>query len=234
MAHGFKLLCFDLDDTLWPCRVTIMAAEQTLYQWMQQQVPQITAQHNIASLHEQRMEFLRAHPELAHDLSQMRLASMRELADEFGLTHDWVEPGFEMYYQARQQVRLYHDVAPALDVLAERYRLAAVTNGNTDIELAGVAHWFEFAHSSAEVGHCKPDEVFFSSLLDRVRLSAADVVVIGDDAERDIAGASQLGMRTVWVNRGALAWQHPTCRPDAEVIDFCDLGDVLARLEAAG
>ncbi len=232
MAGSLKLLCFDLDDTLWPCAATISAAEHKLYQWMQQTVPEITARHDIDSLREKRIAFWKAHPELGHDLSEMRLASMHALADEFGLAHEWVAPGFELYYQARQQVQLFDDVVPALDALSERYRLAAVTNGNADIHLTRVAHWFEFAISAAAVGKPKPHSDFFAAIQSRAGLDPAEIVVIGDDPERDIAGASQHGMRTVWVNREQAGWDHGSCVPDAVVTDFDQLADVLRQLEA--
>ena len=233
MTAPLKLLCFDLDDTLWPCAATISAAEDKLYRWMQQTVPEITAAHDSDSLREKRIAFWNAHPELGHDLSQMRLASMRALADEFGLAHDWVEPGFELYYQARQQISLFADVAPALDKLSERYRLAAVTNGNADIHLTRVAHWFEFAISAAAVGKAKPHSDFFAAIQHRAGLDPAEIVVIGDDPERDIVGASQHGMRTVWVNREQQGWNHAICEPEAVVTDFARLADVLRQLEAA-
>jgi putative hydrolase of the HAD superfamily len=227
-----KLLCFDLDDTLWPCSATIMAAENKLYHWMQQHVPQITEQHDINSLRDRRVAFMREHPAIAHDLTQMRLASMRSLADEFGLAHDWVEPGFELYYRARQQVTLYADVAPTLDTLHRRFRLAAITNGNADIHLTGVGHWFEFAVSAAGVGKAKPHPAIFEALLDQASVNAAETVLIGDDPQRDIFGACQLGMRTVWVNRAQQDWTHPHCQPDAQVTNFNDLADILRQLEA--
>ena len=233
MTGSLKLLCFDLDDTLWPCAATISAAEHKLYRWMQQTVPEITVAHDNESLRKKRIAFWNAHPELGHDLSKMRLASMHALADEFGLAHDWVEPGFELYYQARQQVSLFADVAPALDELSERYRLAAVTNGNADIHLTQVAHWFEFAISAAAVGKAKPHRDFFTAIQSRAGLDFAEIVVIGDDPERDIVGASQHGMRTVWVNREQTGWNHDTCEPDAVVTDFGQLADMLRQLEAA-
>lgn len=232
MARAIQLLCFDLDDTLWPCGATIAAAEEKLYQWLQQAVPEIAAAHDSDSLRSKRMAFLRAHPELAHDLSEMRLASMHALADEFGLAHDWVEPGFQIYYLARQQISLFADVAPALDALSASYRLAAVTNGNADIYLTDIAHWFEFAISAASVGKPKPHADFFAAVLAQAGLSADKTVLIGDDPERDIIGASQHGLRTVWVNREQKDWPYPDSRPDAEVTAFDNLADVLRRLEA--
>lgn len=234
LTRPVQLLCFDLDDTLWPCSVTIDAAEHRLYQWMQQVVPEITTRHDSDSLRDKRMAFLRAHPELGHDLSRMRLASMHALADEFALAHDWVEPGFQLYYEARQQIRLFDDVTPALDSLSARYRCAAVTNGNADIVLTGVAHWFEFAISAARVGKAKPHADFFAAVLAQAGLSAAETVLIGDDPERDILAANGQGMRTVWVNRQHKRWPHPGSEPDAVISDFTQLGDVLRQLETTG
>ena len=36
-----KAIVFDLDDTLWPLRPLIAAAEQTLYAWLIERVPSI-------------------------------------------------------------------------------------------------------------------------------------------------------------------------------------------------
>jgi FMN hydrolase / 5-amino-6-(5-phospho-D-ribitylamino)uracil phosphatase len=234
LSTGLKLLCFDLDDTLWPCDNVILEAEHKLYRWMQQHVPQITAVHDIHSLRDKRISFLREHPDLAHDLTRMRVASMRALADEFGLDHDWIEPGFELYYLARQQVSLFDDVAPVLDALSVAYRLAAITNGNADIHLTGVARWFEFAVTAAEVGQAKPHPDIFAALLERASVNAEDTVLIGDDPHRDIYGASRLGIRTVWVNREARDWSHAECEPDAVVKGFDELPGKIRHLEKSG
>jgi len=46
----YKLICFDLDDTLWPCMPTIELAEQTLYNWLAKNKPEITQKYNIEQL----------------------------------------------------------------------------------------------------------------------------------------------------------------------------------------
>ena len=38
-----RALTFDLDDTLWDNRPVLMAAEQTLYDWLGQHYPRINA-----------------------------------------------------------------------------------------------------------------------------------------------------------------------------------------------
>ena len=73
MPSRIKLLTFDLDDTLWPCQPTIMAAEQKLYEWMQQRVPQITQRHDSEALFHKRRDFMRQRPDLLHDMSKLRV-----------------------------------------------------------------------------------------------------------------------------------------------------------------
>ncbi len=227
---AIKLLCFDLDDTLWPCLPTIMHAENTLYAWMRQHVPAITQRYSITELRALRKQFLQAHPDLQTNLSEARRASLRDLSRRFALDNDWVEPAFEVFYQARQVVTLFDDVPPALDSLQSRFRMASISNGNADIELTGVARWFEFHVSAEQVGQAKPHPAMFDALLRQAGVDASQAVMVGDHPEHDIAGASQAGMRTVWVNRQRL--DAPQCPADVEIIDFSYLPDALRQLEA--
>lgn len=229
---SIKLLSFDLDDTLWPCKPTILAAEQQLYNWMQQHVAVITERYDIDSLKQQRVQFMQQHPELSHDLSRVRRASLQALSQQFNLDNDWVELAFDVYYEARQQVTLYEDVSPVLDALKPHYRLVAVTNGNASVEKTGVGHWFEFAVSAANVGCQKPDPAFFEAVFEATGLSAEEILHIGDDPHRDIFGAWQLGIRTVWLNREGQNWTHNACRADQEIRSLEELPAILEELDA--
>jgi putative hydrolase of the HAD superfamily len=80
------------------------------------------------------------------------------------------------------------------------------------------------------VGQAKPHPDIFAALLQRAGLDAGQIVVIGDDPQRDIFGASVHGLRTVWVNREADDWSHPECEPDASVTGFAELADTIQRL----
>lgn len=232
MAVKLKLLSFDLDDTLWPCRPTILAAERTLYDWMGRRVPAITHACDMEVIREKRFDYLRQHPELAHDMSRLRVESLQALAQEFSLATDWVDEAFEVFFSARQKVTLYADVAPVLDRLKQDYRLVAVSNGNADIDLTGVGHWFEFAVNAAEVGVQKPHPRVFETVLERAGVSAVETLHIGDDPHHDIYGAVQAGIRSVWVNRSEQAWQHKACRADFHIRTLTELPQVIEKLEA--
>ena len=99
----YKLICFDLDDTLWPCMPTIYRAEQAIYDWMAAHKPIITQAYSIEQLRDKRKELLQTHPELVNDLSAARMAHLKSLAEEFDEPADWVDEAFEVFYQARQK-----------------------------------------------------------------------------------------------------------------------------------
>ncbi len=231
-TSAIKLLSFDLDDTLWPCKPTIISAEQKLYDWMQQRVPEITERFDTESLRTHRMAFLQQRPDLAHDMSVLRIESLKALAVEMQLEADWVEAAFEVFYQARQQVSLYEDVAPVLDALHKDYRMIALTNGNASIDETGVSHWFEFSISAADVGHQKPHPQFFETALNRAELDASEILHIGDDPHRDIQGAFDAGIRSVWLNRTGQAWQHDAYQADRQIESLAALPETLREIQA--
>jgi len=227
-----ELLTFDLDDTLWPCKPTIIAAEKTLYEWMKRHAPMITSRYDSLQMGEKRLEFVRRRPEFAHDMSQLRIESLHALCDEIGCAHDWIDAAFDVYFKARQQVSLYDDVVPVLDQLAGRYRLAAVSNGNADIVMTGVSRWFEFSVSSADVGQQKPHAAVFETAMHRAGVEPSQTVHIGDDEHRDIFGAREAGIRTVWVNRSGRDWQHEGCSADHHIRDLTELPAILRDMDA--
>ncbi|MDH5387752.1 MAG: HAD family hydrolase [Gammaproteobacteria bacterium] len=227
-----KLLSFDLDDTLWPCKPTIMSAEHKLYQWMQRRVPEITRNFDIESLRTHRINFLQQRQDLAHDMSALRIESLKALASEMNIESDWVSEAFSIFYQARQQVTLYDDVAPALDVLQQQYRMTALTNGNASIEKTGVSHWFEFSVSAADVGHQKPHPLFFETMMNKAGVGASEVIHIGDDPQRDIKGAFDAGIRSIWLNRAGQPWPHNDYQADWQIETLAVLPQILSEMQA--
>lgn len=227
-----RLLLFDLDDTLWPCKPVILAAEKALYEWLRDNVQAVTRRYTQDGLREHRIAFARREPGLAHDLSRVRIEAFRALANELGLGEDWIEPAFEVFLDARQRVTPYPDVIPTLDRLSGKYRMAAVTNGNADINRTSLAQWLSFSVTAADAGAQKPDPRMFEMALQKAGVSAEECLLVGDDEHRDIYGAARAGMRTAWINRDGREWQHPSCSADHHIRSLDELPGLLEQLEA--
>ena len=229
-----KLLTFDLDDTLWPCMVTIERTEQRLHQWFSSFHPQITDQYSIKHLRDKRIQLARDHQHISHDLSALRKKSFLELSIEMGYsaskTECFIDNAFQFYISERNKVDLYDDVIPTLTALKPYYRLAAVSNGNADIIQVGLGQFFEFSWSAALAGKQKPHPIVFESLLERENLTPEQVIHIGDDPLADIQGAQQLGIKAIWLNRHNQPWPKQIKHPFIEINQLKQLPEQLKSL----
>ena len=230
MSKPIKVLSFDLDDTLWPCYPTISRAETLLYQWLSDHVPVITRSYDMHQLRTMRSELFNGSPELAHDLTKLRIRSFELLAEEFALSDDWIEPAFDIFYQARQQVTLFDDVKPVLDELAKDYQLVSLTNGNADTVKTGVDHWFDFALNAASVGRLKSEPDIYREIQQLTDIEAHQMVHIGDDPQHDVSGAKAAGAYAIWLNRQQKQWQLQGCEPDAIISSLYELPEIIDRL----
>ena len=227
----YKLICFDLDDTLWPCMPTIQFAEQTLYSWLSENKPQITQVYDIEQLRAKRKLLIQQQPELMHDLSAARKVHLKQLAAETGDTDAWVEAAFDVFYEARQKVDLYDDVLPVLSELKNNYILAALTNGNAHISKTGLSDYFDFQVSAADVQASKPDPAMFVTAMKMASVSPQHTIHVGDHPLHDIQGGRNAGIDTVWLKRFAQTWNRGEPEPDQQFDNLNQFYSWLSELK---
>jgi len=231
---SIKLLTFDLDDTLWPCMVTIDRTEKRLHQWFNTYHPQVSTQYTIKQLRNKRLQLAEEHPHIAHDLTALRKKSLLQLSLEMGYSEPdtdlFIRNAFQFYISERNKVDLYDDVIPTLTALKPYFRLAAVSNGNADIIQIGLGNLFEFSWSAAEAGQQKPHPIVFESLLDQQQLTPDEVIHIGDDPVADIQGAQQSGIKAIWLNRDNNNWPAEIKVPFLEINQLKQLPQLLNKL----
>ena len=123
-----------------------------------------------------------------------------------------------------------------LHQLKKNFRLALITNGapdiqGTKIDGSNLASFFETIIISGDHGFGKPDLRIFQLALNRLEVAAHDAVMIGDSLNRDVAGARDAGIRTIWINRyqRTLAASHPI--PDIELTDLRELPALLTTAD---
>lgn len=218
-----RAITLDLDDTLWPIWPTIARAEQALAGWLAQHAPQTATLYADAETRlALRGEIVRTRQDLGHDLSAIRREAIRLALVRAGEDGALADPAFEVFFAERNRVELYEDVLEALDFLAARFPLVAVSNGNADLARVGVARYFRAGLSASDFGVAKPDPRIFLAGAEAAGVPAAQVLHVGDDAELDVLGAHAAGMQTAWINRGDHAWAHAV-RPHASLTSLRDL-----------
>lgn len=223
--HKIKAITFDLDDTLWPIAPTIAHADQALASWLAAHAPRTAALSADMELRREIRTLIEArHPQRCHDLSFLRLESIRETLRRAGEADHLAESAFEVFFAARNQVFLFQGVVDALSRLAVRYPLVAVSNGNADVFRTPVGPYFQASVSARDCGVAKPDPRIFEAAAQRLALPPQAVLHVGDDALADAVGARAVGMQAVWVNAHARDWPHHSSPPltVSEVTQLCD------------
>lgn len=229
--HLAKALTLDLDDTLWPVWPTIERAERRVHAFLAEHAPRAAAKYDPVGLRKLRFEVERMRPDLAHDLSGLRRESLRYALVDAGEDGALAEVAFEIFLEERNRVELFADVLPALERLAARYPLVALTNGNADLVRIGLDHLFVEKISARDVGAPKPDPRMFEVACARLGLRPAEVLHVGDDVERDVRAALSAGLEAAWVVRPEI---HPEPGPPPEgtryvVRELLELAAALAH-----
>jgi putative hydrolase of the HAD superfamily len=202
-------LTIDLDDTLWPVKPPLLAAEHTLAAWLREHAPATAAGvGGPGGMLALRAQVASERPDWAHDLSAIRLETIRRALRLHGEDPALAETAFEVFFEARHQVTLYDDVKPALERLARRYRLIAVSNGNAEVARVGLGEFFAGSVSARLHGVAKPDPSIFHAACAAARAAPHQVLHLGDDPAADVDGALAAGLQAGWI-----------CRPDGAFAD---------------
>jgi FMN hydrolase / 5-amino-6-(5-phospho-D-ribitylamino)uracil phosphatase len=221
------LITVDLDETVWPCRPVIRAAEVAMYTWLEREAPRLTAVHDQESLRAHRRGIMERRPEIAHDMTLIRRDSLRELLAGLDYPPNLADAAVALFREHRNRVEPFADVQPALLRLRERFRLVSVTNGNADVFRTPLGACFDHAITAADVGAAKPDPAMFQAALEWAEVGPEQALHVGDDARLDCAAAQDLGIGAIWVNRGGHEWPEELAPPRLTVADLTGLLDWL-------
>lgn len=222
--YKIKAITIDLDDTLWPINPTIVQAEQVLQDWLHHHAPAAAQRASEPGVRQRiRLEVQQRWPDRLHDLSFLRLESLRQLLQEAGESIAHAEPAFAMFDEARQHVCLYDDTVSALAFLSARYPVLALSNGNADVHRIGLGDYFVGTVAARHVGVAKPDRGIFEHAARLLEQPMEAVLHVGDDVHLDVCAALDVGMQTVWVNREDSVWHGGDKQAHLQVRDLMEL-----------
>jgi HAD superfamily hydrolase (TIGR01662 family) len=149
------------------------------------------------------------------------------------LVFDWggtvmADLGYEGPMYLWPEVSLVPGIGKALEKLSENYILSIATNaGFSDtpamiraLERVGVQQYFKFFFSSKELKVRKPDPRFFEKICKKTGVSPQDCIMIGNDYLKDICGAKEIGMKTIFYN------------PSGTIMEYEDADRVILSMES--
>ncbi len=207
---AFKLILFDLDDTLFDfsaCWERAMRATISSHN--------LTREFDTDAFY----QALKRHSDDLWPLILQNKATFdeyRQLRMVYALRefNRDIEPSDADDFQKAFSVNSMEAIEPSpeatavLEELADHYRLGIVTNGPADmaftkVERLGLTHLFpeDVVFVSELVGYHKPDRRIFAHALQQLDVSAEETLFVGDTWTADVAGPIDAGISAVWLNR---------------------------------
>lgn len=130
---------------------------------------------------------------------------------------------------------IFPDTQPSLQAMKSRYRLAIISNVDDDLfartaEVLGVE--LDAVVTAQQVRSYKPDHRNFLTAQERMGVDRERWLHIGESLFHDIGPANELGISSVWVNRGhgregAGATRPADATPNLEVPDLATLVSLM-------
>lgn len=162
------------------------------------------------------------------EATALRSTRWRKFLDALQVEADPDRVGTDYLSAFAAGAHLLEGAAEAVEALARRVSIVAVTNGFADVQherlqRSGLRRHLDGVVVSDEVGAAKPQTEIFDAAFEVAGRPPRDrVVMVGDSLTSDIAGGRAYGITTVWVNpSGADHTPHPP--PDLTIERLADL-----------
>lgn len=90
-------------------------------------------------------------------------------------------------------------------------------------------HLFDVVVTFEDTGERKPNPGPFKKALDRLKVQSAEALMVGDWAERDVVGAAQVGMKTIFARYGD-TFDTKVSNADYDIDDVSQVVDIVRKL----
>jgi putative hydrolase of the HAD superfamily len=236
-VRDVEVVLFDLDDTLHDDTYAYQSAAEEVAR-------EVAAEHGIDALALKAAYVAEAEGfwmRLTADDLKVRLASIRASMWQAALASVGAGDDPALAQRSAERYNAYRSKYYALfpgatDLLrslrARGKKLGLVTNGLSEthrekIALLRLGEFFDAVFLSDEVGMVKPDPLLFAHACRTLGSSPARSAMVGDRYDRDISGALEAGLFTVWLNVRNETLPAGVKPPDATCGTIAEVGRIL-------
>lgn len=221
----FRALIFDLDDTLIDtCGQLVPKAHYQSCIAMHQAGLDIP----VDTLFETRMSLLESHPRA--EINQL-------LAEHYGQsTPEIIQAGYETYFNPEiTELDLMEGAQSVLEKSKDQADLFLVTSGyektqSKKVSVLGIAPYFKDIYY-VDIKNAQGKKEAFENILNAHAYHPKETVVIGDRINNEIVAANQLGIPTLWIQRGECRGITPETPDEIPTHTIQDIADCDSALQ---
>ena len=231
---GVRAVLFDLDDTLFDHQASSRAGLAAV----RESFPMLASEPFDAFEQRYRILLEEVHllvlsGELAPAEARVRRFT-RFLSETFVPSPDDVQRAAAAYFAGFHASR--RPVAGAVALLRHlraHVKIGVVTNNVLAEQVEKLRHLeldalVDVLVTSEEVGIAKPHPAIYHAVLERLACTPNQVVMVGDNWQNDIVGASRVGIRSIWLNR--YADPHPDVTLAPQITELTPLEEIAQLL----
>ena len=209
-----KAVVFDLDDTLYDYKGCNTLAEEALFNAIAHEF-NVPYEESEKLLHEAKKNVkMRLGSTTA--ASHNRLLYMQDICEQAGYNPlKYAMKLYDIYWDSMLNcMRLYGYVDPLLfEIKSRGIKTGIITDLTAHIQYRkltalGLDGKIDFLVTSEEAGAEKPSKQIFELMMHKMRLQAGEVLMIGDNMEKDIMGAKAVGMKTLMFYEGSQFYEE--------------------------
>ena len=215
--YTLKAIIFDLDDTLYDNlnqvgKKAMHTADITMAHFLKED-PEVI--HNLrADLVQKGIRFFEQNPLICHELGVNK--QLIDKASEIANNHYYVFPKVK-------GIKLFPGVPALLKKLRKKHKLALITFGVLEkqqekIKVLKVAPYFDFVVNDYKIKLKQDKADSFLDVMEKFKLKAEEIAVVGDNPKNEIEVGNKLGMTTIRVLQGKFKDYAP--KSDFERADF--------------
>jgi len=210
-----KAISFDLDDTLYSNKPVMQAIEKKMIGYfsclpiLKNNMPDQHKLLNVRFWYHFRRQALLKQPYLAHDVVQIRLASYILGFMSLGLTAEiakqQAQAALDYFILLRSDFVVPKSSKQLLARLSKKYPLIAISNGNVDTKVLGIAQYFQHIYhagwqTDGSLFKQKPASDMFTLACQKLAIKPSQLLHVGDCGYADIQGALRAGCQTAWLS----------------------------------
>lgn len=199
----FKVISFDLDDTLYDNRPIIERAEIWIIEHLHKNHPELNELTRKQWLRYKTLE-AECSPELTHDVTAFRILVLTKVMVIYGIPHykaiEFAIDAINKFIEVRSDFTVPKENILLLEALAKHYPVVAITNGNVDLQRIQLQDKFQLILRPENGLQSKPEKDLFVEAARRLEIDVCDILHVGDHLLTDVFGAQNIGAQAVWFN----------------------------------
>jgi HAD superfamily hydrolase (TIGR01549 family) len=225
---GIKAISFDADGTLWDFEEVMRHSLLHVLIELKKLDPGAADMLGIDKMIKIRNRVANELKGRVTNLEAVRLEAFRQTLRDIGRPNDALASHLNQVYLKHrfEDVKLFDGVLPTLKALQVKYALGILSNGNSYPERCGLEGMFQFVIFSQDYGVEKPNLGLFQIALEKAGCSKRQLLHVGDSLHEDIIGATNAGIKCVWLNRKQVK-NNLNLKIDYEVSSLPELLEIL-------